>query len=266
MATYCIGDIHGYYDEFRKMLELIEFSPDDMLHILGDIHDRGPKSAEMLMWAVDEAPDNVFFLRGNHEDMMFQSIRTSPGWMRIKGRDNPWRRNGGSATSRHVKKKTHTEWRCNNLMVWLISLPYYRKIEVGGKPFLLVHAGLNPDNIGVYPDTPPRNLRDVRDFDLPDGFGRQNNDDLVWIRDEWLTYDGEIPYPVIHGHSAFDEETARLFAADPTFSGSFGSIYRHHGNRFCVDCGISHKEAPYRLGCLRLDDFEEFYVPLGEGN
>ena len=49
MATYCISDIHGYYDKFIALINLIEFDPAaDRLYILGDIIDRGPQSAEML--------------------------------------------------------------------------------------------------------------------------------------------------------------------------------------------------------------------------
>ena len=37
---YVMSDIHGKYDKFIKMLELIEFSENDELYILGDIFDR----------------------------------------------------------------------------------------------------------------------------------------------------------------------------------------------------------------------------------
>lgn len=70
MSIYCISDIHGCFIEFNKMLRLINFQESDELYILGDIFDRGPASAEMLWWATKQAPANVHFLLGNHEDMI----------------------------------------------------------------------------------------------------------------------------------------------------------------------------------------------------
>lgn len=39
---YVVSDIHGYYDRYLKLLEVINFTDDDTLYILGDIVDRGP--------------------------------------------------------------------------------------------------------------------------------------------------------------------------------------------------------------------------------
>lgn len=39
MYKYVMSDIHGCYDEFIKMLELISFSDKDELYILGDVID-----------------------------------------------------------------------------------------------------------------------------------------------------------------------------------------------------------------------------------
>ena len=44
MSIYVMSDIHGCYDEFMQMLNLISFSDYDELWIIGDICDRGPKS------------------------------------------------------------------------------------------------------------------------------------------------------------------------------------------------------------------------------
>lgn len=41
MSTYVMSDIHGCYEEYRKMLDKIRFSKEDILYILGDILDRG---------------------------------------------------------------------------------------------------------------------------------------------------------------------------------------------------------------------------------
>ena len=38
---YCVSDIHGELDKFEQMLELIRFSDEDHLYVLGDVIDRG---------------------------------------------------------------------------------------------------------------------------------------------------------------------------------------------------------------------------------
>ena len=151
-------------------------------------------------------------------------------------------------------------------MNWLVSLPWYYRIEVNGKPFLLVHAGIDPERMEDNEKRDaPGYILDYCEVELPDGFGRQDAEDLVWIREEWLSYSGKLPYTVIHGHSEFAEASKVISPADDaTFSGELGRIYRHHSNRIGIDCGVSHGCAPHALGCLRLDDFKEFYVELGE--
>ena len=41
---YVISDIHGHYDEFMKMLKMIDFKDEDILYVLGDCIDKGSKS------------------------------------------------------------------------------------------------------------------------------------------------------------------------------------------------------------------------------
>jgi len=40
MATYAISDLHGQYGIFEKLLEVIDFSDDDYMYVLGDAIDR----------------------------------------------------------------------------------------------------------------------------------------------------------------------------------------------------------------------------------
>ncbi len=46
---YVMSDIHGEYDKYIKMLELINFSDEDELYILGDIVDRGKEPVKVLL-------------------------------------------------------------------------------------------------------------------------------------------------------------------------------------------------------------------------
>ena len=62
---YCISDIHGYYDLFRRLLDKIRFSNKDKLYVLGDIIDKGPDSIRLakLLFSMS----NVYCIAGNYE-------------------------------------------------------------------------------------------------------------------------------------------------------------------------------------------------------
>ena len=63
--TYAISDIHGCFDKYRAMLAEIDFSPRDVLYVLGDVIDRGPEGIKILQDMM--LRPNVFPLLGNHE-------------------------------------------------------------------------------------------------------------------------------------------------------------------------------------------------------
>jgi serine/threonine protein phosphatase 1 len=66
MSTYVMSDIHGCYDEFLRMLNIIEFPELNTLIIAGDYIDRGSKSYEMLRW-LEGKQSNVILVMGNHD-------------------------------------------------------------------------------------------------------------------------------------------------------------------------------------------------------
>ena len=74
MNTYVMSDIHGCYDEFQQMLEKIHFNNRDLLICAGDYIDRGTKNYEMMSW-ISNAPENVVFVRGNHDEEFLTNIR-----------------------------------------------------------------------------------------------------------------------------------------------------------------------------------------------
>jgi bis(5'-nucleosyl)-tetraphosphatase (symmetrical) len=66
MATYCIGDIQGCYDELKHLLCIIKYNPNhDHLWFVGDLVNRGPKSLEVLRF-VKNSPNTKVVL-GNHD-------------------------------------------------------------------------------------------------------------------------------------------------------------------------------------------------------
>ena len=67
MAFYCIGDIQGCDDAFEQLLQTVDFSASrDTLYVLGDLVNRGPKSAEVLRRCM-LAGDSMRALLGNHD-------------------------------------------------------------------------------------------------------------------------------------------------------------------------------------------------------
>ena len=46
---YCMSDIHGDYEKYCRMLEIIRLREEDRLYILGDVVDRGPEPIQILL-------------------------------------------------------------------------------------------------------------------------------------------------------------------------------------------------------------------------
>ena len=51
--TYCMSDIHGEILKWRDMLELIQFSDEDTLYVLGDVIDLGTGVLNVLTAIID---------------------------------------------------------------------------------------------------------------------------------------------------------------------------------------------------------------------
>ena len=66
MSTYIIGDIHGCYQSLQNLLTLINIGPQDRIWCVGDLINRGPKSLDVLRWAMHNE-DRVQIILGNHE-------------------------------------------------------------------------------------------------------------------------------------------------------------------------------------------------------
>jgi len=66
---YFMSDIHGAYNAYVKMKELVNFSENDTLHIIGDIFDGNDRNPEACLKILDDIieHDNIELTLGEHE-------------------------------------------------------------------------------------------------------------------------------------------------------------------------------------------------------
>ena len=265
MATYVISDIHGYLNRMFDVLRIAEFDWEkDELYVLGDVIDRGPHSAEALHWAVEDVPDNVHFLLGNHEDMACRALTVVEDILSIDSYiyEDPWSWNGGYSTLDNCREMYGANW-CHKAANWIRNLPLYYIVD----DKLLVHAGLVMGGIRMSDDF----LNDGRDefVDIPGIEETQWSQHLLWARERWFFDQNDYPYDIIFGHTptsfdwmnsviAFQEGNSNI-----QFEGGREDIVRITGFdngkvRYCIDTGRN------RMGLLRLDDYAEFYSECEE--
>lgn len=209
--VYAIGDIHGCYDRLRRLLDRIDIHwSRDMLIFLGDYIDRGSHSFEVLDFLIDlkrQYPKTVF-LRGNHETMLLDflsGIRTLS-----------FVYNGGQQTldsyHRHAPRAEHLTIPKEHLD-FIDSLVLCHQTE----DYIFVHAGLRP---GI-PVT------------------EQSEEDLLWIREPFISTETDFEKRVVFGHTPFPEPLVKP-------------------DKIGIDTGAVYGN---RLTCVRLPDVTFFSEP-----
>lgn len=200
-VVYAIGDIHGRYDLVSALLEaivadmttIVDGRP-PLLVFCGDYVDRGPQSSQVLtalVWLSRQSTLEIVFLRGNHEVMLLDFLdhpeRNIPWLRRDGGRtlesygvDLP----GGDAASlepacRALRDRLMDKMPASHL-AFLRGLP----IRQTCGDYLFVHAGLRP---GV-------------------AIARQNEEDCLWIGEEFLSANYRFDKIIVHGHSWSGDE------------------------------------------------------------
>jgi serine/threonine protein phosphatase 1 len=190
---YAIGDIHGCLDRLVAMHELIAEDlterPVDsaiLVHV-GDLVDRGPESAQVVDWLLAGPPvpvQRVVNLMGNHEHMMLAAMAS--------GDDEAaalWLHNGGadSLMSWGIPRSVaHKDWAARIPIAHLVFLRDLATHFQSG-PYLFVHAGIRP---GVPLD-------------------QQTRQDMLWIREPFLSSKLDHGFVVVHGHTPRREPTVR---------------------------------------------------------
>lgn len=208
MSVYVMSDLHGCLEEFEAMLDMIEFSDEDKLYVIGDVVDRGPKSMDLLKRIM--GMKNAVMLLGNHEQMMIKAIAS--------GDFAHWNLNRGEETYKQfISQPVPMQ---AEMIKYILRAPSHIDIDVGERKFHLVHACPDP--------------REEPDMHV-----------MLWERPE-------------RDRLFFDDKTAIVGHTPTCMLNEDGSPLICHGkNVVYIDCGCFFTGV---LGCLRLDDMEEFYV------
>ena len=137
-----IGDIHGCARALDALLGAIKPQADDVVVFLGDYVDRGPDSRKViarLMGGLSHEGWRLICLKGNHEDIMWQTCRRKVpdcGW---------WLDNGGGATlisyGQNEGDQADVTVVLEEHLKWIERLP----LMYVDKHRIFVHAGVNPN-------------------------------------------------------------------------------------------------------------------------
>ena len=234
--VYAIGDVHGCYDPFRRLLTLIAADAavsaagrTPILVLLGDYVDRGPASAEVLeavAWLRTNAGYEVHALAGNHEQVMLDFLSDpvrGASWLDFGGRETLASYGVALAQDEEPDRAALLVLRDalrarlpDAHLALLQGLDLL--VEIGDYAF--AHAGIRP---GVPLD-------------------RQSPQDLRWIRQGFLDSEAQHDRMIVHGH---------------TWTGDRPQL---ESNRFGIDSGVYATDV---LTALRLDGASAAYVQVG---
>jgi len=194
VRLYAVGDIHGRTDLLDRMIGLIDkdrqgHKAETIIVFLGDYIDRGPNSKGVVSRLLEGLPADVkpVFLKGNHEDFLLTFL------------DQPgiglnWLHNGGDRAllsyGMSIEQIGRAFWDEDGLAeagaLFRSMLPssheeFYRLLRLSFRAgdYFFVHAGVRP---GVALEA-------------------QQEEDLLWIRKDFLTHRGDFGAVVVHGHT-----------------------------------------------------------------
>lgn len=261
MSTYVLSDAHGQYFSYMKMLEQIKFSNKDFLYVLGDVIDRGPDGISIIKDIMKRK--NAELILGNHELMLLNTL----DYFRKRG-DRPdiqedsedafnpfelWTHpcNGGEGTCLEYMNMTKKDQ--DKIEDYLRSLRLIKRIKIDDKMYHLSHSYSLPRQFGnevFFSRVKPKTAENIVWETLFD----KTKDRTV--PDKIFGYQRDI---YVVGHIF----TQRLGHMDENGKGMIFKSDSYRGYSVIdVDCGMALNSRSSRLGCIRLEDGEEFYIPL----
>lgn len=239
MRKFIISDIHGLgniYYSVMNYLDNISKEDEIELYINGDLFDRGPDSASILLDLKKRIEDNkykIIYLGGNHELLMHEVFEK-----RRKGKHvtqfNDWYCNGGAVTDDGLYDILGDEDKVLEVADFVSNLNIYHKFneKINGKPILLVHAS-SPLTVNDECDIK------VKDLNIATMY-------YVWAREE----DPYMPFRVRIGNKNYFTIVGHTPNAN-----RYGYVYHDKGNFLNIDGGC----AAYAKGYFSYN-----HVPLVE--
>jgi len=201
-VVYAIGDIHGHLDLLDELLDVIarDFATlgrhdRPVLVFVGDYVDRGPASRgvieRLIALTAASAQQGVFEVRalmGNHEQTMLSFLdnpEAGAAWVEFGGADTMT----SYGVARPIGRVDQDAWltiqASFQTQVPASHVAFLQALELSATygDYFFAHAGVRP---GVPLD-------------------RQTPEDLMWIRNDFLSQPHRLPCVVVHGHTP-DEE------------------------------------------------------------
>lgn len=190
VRIYAIGDVHGRADLLQSLLTVIDAdlarsAPERAIQVfLGDYVDRGPDSRAVIDLLIERSKSHeTVCLKGNHEVFLLEVLKDP-------ARLEEWRRYGGLLTlvSYGINPTMNpTPEQQIELIEGLrqalprehLSFLQQLRPSFACGDFFFVHAGVKP---GV-------------------ALERQKEEDLLWIREEFLESERRFGKCIVHGHT-----------------------------------------------------------------
>jgi serine/threonine protein phosphatase 1 len=173
LRLYAIGDIHGSLHGLRSLVAKCERDADGQpmrFVFLGDYIDRGPDSRGVVDYVMNlqsRLAANAICLLGNHEALALLAFDND-----MNARN--WILNGGDTTLQSYGASSARELPAEHI-AWFRSL----QLAFDDGLRLFVHAGINP----------------ARPLD------KQDEQDLLWMREPFLSDERDYGRLVVHGHT-----------------------------------------------------------------
>lgn len=193
LRIYAIGDTHGHLNLMEKLYAKITWDlathpvGDHRIIFLGDYIDRGPDSAGCVEYLINlmAVSDKLICLKGNHEDKL-QNFLADP----IKLADSFFTYGGldcaasyGVDMAGFARSEKEVLQVCTELKQKIPArhTKFYTELltTVSFGDYMFTHAGVRP---GIALD-------------------QQSEHDLIWIRAEFIPYQGLYEKVIVHGHT-----------------------------------------------------------------
>ena len=227
--TYAVANLHGCFSKFKKLLKQINFNDNDVMYVIGDIVDYGEEPIELLCDL--SMRYNVIPILGECDFRAFEMLTELDKMLggaspdpEVIGKMTEWIQEGGAKTMEGFKALD--EDMKEGVLEYLEDMSLYEEVEVRGKKYLLVHAGIADYSAES----------DLDDY-MPEDFIYESVDP------DYQLIDG---VTLVVGH----KPTYEIEGAER------GKIYHGTGSIF-LDCGAAYDEP---LGCICLETGKEYYI------